>query len=136
MSFDCPCGKVYKFSSGLYRHRKTCLVYSKTEGAVTECNDSLLKRIVKLEELVAKLMKIDTDHEPTVINPILPINESDKEINEKIDDKVKKMKDTKYLKKVLKMDKDQQIDLFHSSKRTSILYKNSSLCPCAYHNNK
>ena len=30
-SWSCLCGHLYKYESGYYRHRKTCLIYQKTE---------------------------------------------------------------------------------------------------------
>ena len=34
--YNCPCGKVYKHSSGLSKHKRNCTIYNRTNGNTTE----------------------------------------------------------------------------------------------------
>ena len=33
--YNCPCGKVYKHSSGLSKHKRNCTIYNRTNGNTT-----------------------------------------------------------------------------------------------------
>ena len=55
-SFECMCGKVYKYNTGLYKHKKKCN-YKEEENIKCE----IVENNINLEQLVVKLFKENDD---------------------------------------------------------------------------
>jgi len=41
LSWSCICGRIYKYESGYYRHRKTCPIYQNIEPKIEKESDEL-----------------------------------------------------------------------------------------------
>jgi hypothetical protein len=62
--FNCECGKVYKYDSGYYRHKKKCQFENDTKiGSIAELTDKELftKVILQIPDLVKSIIEISKD---------------------------------------------------------------------------
>jgi hypothetical protein len=60
-TYGCECGKIYKYDSGYYRHKKTCVF----ENPETKSDDNLKK---KTEDLINYLIKENAEFKQLIID--------------------------------------------------------------------
>jgi len=61
-AYKCLCGKIYKYDSGFYRHKKICAFLDNTDNTNTIEDKDLIMMLVKQNTELMELLKNGTNH--------------------------------------------------------------------------